>query len=53
MHPLDDGTSIQKKGIVNMQQSILTISDLYSLKNNSLCPSVLLFLKALPSMLVL
>ncbi len=52
-HSLDDGTSIQKRGIVNMQQSILTISGLYSLKNNSPCLSMLLFLKALPSMLVL
>ncbi len=42
-----------KEGIVNMQQSILTISVLYSLKNNSPLPSVLLFLKALPSVLVL
>ncbi len=53
MHSLDDGTSIQKREIVNMQQSILTISILYSLKNNSLLPSVLLFLKALPSVQVL
>ncbi len=53
MHSLDDGTSIQKRGIVNMQQSILTISVLYSLKNNSPLPSVLLSLKALPSVLVL
>ncbi len=53
MHSLDNGTSIQKRGIVNMQQSILTISVLYSLKNNSLLPSVLLFLKALPSVLAL
>ncbi len=53
MHSLDDGTSTQKRGIVNMQQSILTISILYSLKNNSPPPSMLLFLKALPSMLAL
>ncbi len=53
MHSLDDGMSIQKRGIVNMQQSILTISVLYSLKNNSLLSSMLLFLKVLPSMLVL
>ncbi len=53
MHSLDDGTSIQKREIVNMQQSTLKISGLLSLKNNSLCLSVLLFLKALPSMLAL
>ncbi len=53
MHSLDDGTSIQKRGIVNMQQLTLTISSLFSLKNNSLHLSMLLFLKALPSMLVL
>ncbi len=53
MHSLDDGMSIQKRGIVNVQPSILTISILYSLKNNSPHLSVLLFLKALPSMLVL
>ncbi len=36
-----------------MQQSILTISVLYSLKGDSLHLSALLFLKALPSVLVL
>ncbi len=53
MHSLDDGMSIQKRGIVNMQQSTLTISSLFSLKNNSPRLSVLPFLKALPSMLAL
>ncbi len=53
MHSLDNGMSIQKREIVNMLQSILTISVLYSLKNKSPHLSVLPSLKAIPSMLVL